>query len=114
MPNYKFSGFEGASIAASVKKLPGQSHRCSYNYDFRDLNRKGHLQWHCPPGITFDVMEDRAAATDPYTFRNVTDGYVTDFPSESACNGLYIANPSIEGNLKEQDDWFQIQVRAID
>jgi len=50
-------------------------------------------------------MEDKTAATDPVTFRDIQNGSSTNFPSDSACYGLYIANP------KQASGEFQIRVR---
>lgn len=99
MPSYKFAGLRAVTIASDAKIREGQEHRSSDNYDVRDLERSGRVQWTCPPGVVFDVKEDKTAATDPVTFRDVSNGSITDSPNDSASWGLYIADPKhTEGN----------------
>lgn len=100
MPNYDFENFLSVTITSNSKPLSGQEHRSSDNYDFRNLlkNDYSKLKWICPDGISFDVMEDKSAAKDPVTFSNVKNGTITNFPSDSQANGLYIANPKFNSN----------------
>ncbi len=93
MPSYSFTKFNGVIMESEAQPLSGQKNRSSENYDLREMKRVGKIRWSCPGGITFNVMEDRTAAKDPVTFSNLCNGSVTDFPRDSACNGLYIANP---------------------
>ena len=92
MPNYQFAGFLSVVIKSQAEPLSGQKNRSSDNYDFRYMEKGKKLIWNCPENISFNVMEDKVG-TDPVTFSNVKNNVITDFPSDSASNGLYIANP---------------------
>ena len=93
MPSYQFDKFLEVKINSQANPLSGQKNRSSKNYDFNKLKTGMKLLWSCPANISFDVMEDRSLSSDPITFSNIKNGSLTDFPSESAANGLYIANP---------------------
>ena len=94
MPSYEFRKFSSVTMVSQKSVLKGQDHRSSDNYDLRKLKKASHLQWKCSDkNVVFDVKEDKKAARDPITFRSVCDGQITEFPSDSACNGLYMADP---------------------
>ncbi len=112
MPGYEYDKFSGVYIQSSSKVLSGQKHRSSMNYDLREMKRTEWMEWRCPEGISFDVMEDKSCAKDPVTFGNVVNGMTVEFPSASACNGLYIANPKYEGHTITQNFNFEIKIIA--
>lgn len=114
MPSYEYDKFSDVYIQSSSKVLKGQKHRSSMNYDLREMRRTAWMKWSCPEGISFDVMEDKSCAKDPVTFRNVVNGMTVEFPSVSACNGLYIANPKYEGHTINQNFNFEIKISAAE
>ena len=78
-----------ASVTSEPQPQKGQSHRSSGNFSTEECSGNK-LQWSCPPGISFDVMQDKSAAHDPTIFEGVTNGTVTDMYQ---ARSLYVANP---------------------
>lgn len=114
MPAYQFDKFLAVKMKSQSKPLSGQSNRSSDNYDLRELKKGSKLFWRCPNNMAFNVMEDRSLATDPTVFSFVTNGATTDFPSESAASGLYIAKPMIRSGFPVTEDFtFEIVVTVV-
>lgn len=92
MPDYRYDGFIEATMKSQKSPLSGQKNRSSGNYLFTEESfaECNQVQWSCPEGITFNVMKDRKAASDPVVLSDVYNGKITDLPKGE---GIYIANP---------------------
>ncbi len=116
MPSFEFRNVSSVTIKSFSKVMNGQDHRSSYNYDLTGVCGKGNnriqaIKWECPKDITFDIMEDRRAAPDPYTYKAIKDGDITKFVSdEDALNGFYVANPKVN---KFSESEFSIKLTFI-
>lgn len=56
-------------------------------------------------------MEDKKAASDPYTFKNITNGSSTSFVSDNdSLDGFYVANPKYTGTGEYGKSEFEIKL----
>lgn len=84
---------------SSKKPQSGQKHRSSSNFSTKGMTKGKYLIWTVEDGISFDVMVDKTAASDPTILRNITNGARTPYSGDIVENDrLYIANP---GGAKE-------------
>ena len=90
--SFKYGQIKQVTISSEANKLSKQKHRSSLNYDLSGIAGTNIL-WICPPGLIFDVKQDRTAAKDPVLFSEVTNGQITRGLSKDAAANLYIADP---------------------
>lgn len=87
---------EIARVRSGKEPQPGQKNRSSGNFSTENLPAgTKYLKWEVigggdPDFISFNVMEDKSAATDPTHFSGVLSGNRTSVISKRS---LYIANP---------------------
>ncbi|MDO8161668.1 DeoR family transcriptional regulator [Bacillus toyonensis] len=99
-----------ATVFSQSTPLPGQKNRSSGNFSTEFLPPGTlYLKWIITGGgdpdiISFNVMKDVSAGTDPVIFSGVLSGNRTNVVSERS---LYIANP------KNALDPFTVSVYAI-
>jgi hypothetical protein len=107
MPNFSYEGFIQVTMKSNKEHLAGQKNRSSKNYLFTEnaFAECKHVKWSCPEGISFNVMRDKKAATDPIVLRDVFNGQITEPPRGE---GIYIANP------RGANEQFEISVRKVD
>jgi len=89
-------------VVSESKPKKGQKHRSSDNFSTKGMNSGTHLLWCVEEGISFDIMVDKTAASDPTCATSVTNGFLTPFTGyfKDASN-LYIANPKgASGNFE--------------
>ncbi|KOY83473.1 DeoR family transcriptional regulator [Lysinibacillus macroides] len=86
-----------ASVTSEKGPQSGQKHRSSGNFSTEGLPQGTKaLVWEIEGGgdpdlISFNVMQDKSAATDPVIFKDVLNGNRTAVKS---IRSLYIADPS--------------------
>lgn len=92
-----------STVTSGSKPQSGQKNRSSGNFTTEGApSGTTNLLWRVVPldntvaasAISFKVMEDRSAATDPVIFSGVKDNTTTDYKSSRS---FYIANPSGSG-----------------
>ncbi|MBK5429705.1 phosphatidylinositol-specific phospholipase C domain-containing protein [Bacillus sp. TH30] len=84
-------------IDSLYRPQPGQNNRSSGNFSLGHLADGTRVQVSIEGAgaiaLTFRVMEDRPADTDPTIWSNVKHGSIVTVPSGAAKSRLYIANP---------------------
>ncbi|AFU16636.1 DeoR family transcriptional regulator [Bacillus thuringiensis] len=99
-----------ATVLSQPKPLDGQKNRSSGNFSTESLpSGTQYLKWEVEGGgnpdlVSFNVMKDVSAGTDPVVFHDVLSGNRTSVVS---ARSLYIANP------KNASEPFTVSVYAI-
>ncbi|PEO61499.1 DeoR family transcriptional regulator [Bacillus toyonensis] len=99
-----------AAVLSQPRPLDGQKNRSSGNFSTESLpSGTKYLKWEIEGGgdpdfVSFNVMQDVSAGTDPVHFKGVLSGNRTAVVSKRS---LYIANP---GDASEP---FTVKVYAI-
>lgn len=99
---FKKSKFEAVTIECSGNKIPGQDHRCSYNFDMKQLVETPRMRWTVEPidgvdlsKVKFYIMKDCSGSDEKLYEKKITNGKVIPFVAEGS---LYIADVEGVGN----------------
>ncbi|MGE4070481.1 MAG: hypothetical protein AB7E72_04845 [Lysobacterales bacterium] len=81
-----------AAGASEDKPQSGQKHRSGPNFQLLS-NDGNQITLSGPPGVVFDVKQDKSAATDPTPISSATNGTVVPGGTLKTGTNYYIANP---------------------
>jgi hypothetical protein len=87
-PTPAFAQSTCACVTSEPRPQSGQRNRSSGNFSTQGCSSS--LRWSSPPGITYDIKQDRSRRSDPTRLFGLTNGVRTGNPNERS---LYIANP---------------------